>query len=57
MTVFYARQDTMYLTYLYTRLRNTLISKGNAKSNLLHACVQSNDMVEEVPQAMRDGGH
>jgi hypothetical protein len=35
---------TMYLTYLYIKLRNKLISKGNAESNLLHACLQINDV-------------
>jgi len=43
--IYYARQDTRYLIYLYTRLKNELISKGNAESNLLHACLhQSNDI-------------
>ena len=43
--VFYARQDTRYLIYLYTRLKNELISRGNAESNLLHAALhQSNDI-------------
>ena len=46
--VFYARQDTRYLIYLYTRLKNELISKGNAESNLLHACLhQSNDICKK----------
>jgi len=46
--VFYARQDTRYLIYLYTRLKNELISKGNADSNLLHACLhQSNDICKK----------
>jgi exosome complex exonuclease RRP6 len=46
--VFYARQDTRYLVYLYNRLKNELISKGNAESNLLHACLhQSNDICKK----------
>merc|ERR1719318_370543 len=46
--VFYARQDTRYLIYLYNRLKNELISKGNADSNLLHACLhQSNDICKK----------
>jgi len=46
--VFYARQDTRYLIYLYNRLKNELISKGNVESNLLHACLhQSNDICKK----------
>ena len=46
--VFYARQDTRYLIYLYTRLKNELISRGNAESNLLHAALhQSNDICKK----------
>eukprot|EP00092_Neocalanus_flemingeri_P021730 GFUD01023573.1.p1 GENE.GFUD01023573.1~~GFUD01023573.1.p1 ORF type:complete len:902 (-),score=286.05 GFUD01023573.1:77-2782(-) len=46
--VVYARQDTRYMVYLYTRLKNELISKGNADSNLLHACLhQSNDICKK----------
>ena len=46
--VFYARQDTRYLIYLYTRLKNELIRKGNAESILLHACLhQSNDICKK----------
>ena len=40
--VFDARHD-MYLIYLYTRLKNELISEGNAESDLLHACLPQND--------------
>jgi len=46
--IYYARQDTRYLIYLYTRLKNELISRGNAESNLLHACLhQSNDICKK----------
>merc|ERR1719419_1692688 len=46
--VYYARQDTRYLIYLYTRLKNELISRGNAESNLLHAALhQSNDICKK----------
>ena len=41
----YARQDTHYLIYLYTRLKNELIGAGNSEGNLVHACLhQSNDI-------------
>ena len=46
--VYYARQDTRHLIYLYTRLKNELISRGNAESNLLHAALhQSNDICKK----------
>lgn len=46
--VYYARQDTRHLIYLYTRLKNELISRGNAESNLLHATLhQSNDICKK----------
>ena len=46
--VFYVRQDIGYFIYLFTRLKNELISKGNAESNLLHACLQlSNDICKK----------
>ena len=33
----YARQDTHYLLYIYDRLRNELISKGNENKNLIES--------------------
>ena len=46
--IHYARQDTRYLIYLYTRLKNELISRGNQDSNLLHAALhQSNDICKK----------
>lgn len=33
----YAREDTHYLLYVYDKLRNELLSRGNAQHNLLHA--------------------
>lgn len=35
--VLYAREDTHYLLYVYDRLRNELISKGNIHNNLLES--------------------
>merc|ERR1719348_652640 len=43
--VHYARQDTRYLIYVYTKMKNELISQGNADTNLLRAVLrQSNDI-------------
>ena len=43
--VHYARQDTRYLIYVYTKMKNELISQGNANTNLLRAVLrQSNDI-------------
>jgi exosome complex exonuclease RRP6 len=33
----YAREDTHYLLYVYDRLKNDLVAKGNAQANLLRA--------------------
>jgi exosome complex exonuclease RRP6 len=33
----YAREDTHYLLYIYDKLRNELISRGNENNNLLLA--------------------
>lgn len=35
--VLYAREDTHYLLYIYERLRNELIAKGNEHNNLLES--------------------
>merc|ERR550539_968869 len=46
--IYYARQDTRYLIYLYNRLKNELISNGNSELNLLHAVLhQSNDIAKK----------
>ena len=33
----YAREDTHYLLYIYDRMRNELIRRGNQQLNLLHS--------------------
>jgi hypothetical protein len=33
----YAREDTHYLLYIYDRLRNDLVARGNASNNLILA--------------------
>ena len=33
----YAREDTYYLLYIYDRMRNELIRRGNQQLNLLHS--------------------
>ena len=35
--VLYAREDTHYLLYIYERLRNELVAKGNEQNNLLES--------------------
>jgi len=46
--VVYARQDTRYLPYLYQRMKNELISRGNDQNNLLHAViVNSNNLCKK----------
>ena len=32
----YAREDTHYLLYIYDRMKNELIRRGNDRQNLLH---------------------
>ena len=33
----YAREDTHYLLYIYDRMRNELIRRGNKQNNFLHS--------------------
>lgn len=41
----YAREDTHYLLYIYDRMRNELIRRGNKQNNLLHSVLdQSRDV-------------
>jgi len=44
----YARQDTRCLTYLYSRLKNELIGKGNESSNLLLSCIHASQDVAKT---------
>jgi exosome complex exonuclease RRP6 len=56
--VHYARQDTRHLGFLYARLRNDLLEKGNSAPHLLQAAIhQSNDLAKRrfhKPRVMPD---
>ncbi|XP_052082605.1 exosome component 10-like [Mytilus californianus] len=41
----YAREDTHYLLYIYDRMRNELIERGNEQNNLLHSVIQKSTRV------------
>ncbi|XP_070561163.1 exosome complex component 10-like [Ptychodera flava] len=41
----YAREDTHYLLYIYDKMRNELIEKGNAQKNLLRSVIERSTMV------------
>lgn len=41
----YARQDTHYLLYIYDRMQNDLLSKGNASQNLLRSVIGKSNLV------------
>lgn len=58
--VYYARQDTRYLLYLYARMKNELISRGNEHNNLLQsALLQSNNLCKKMykKQVVWDDSH
>lgn len=41
----YAREDTHYLLYIYDRMRNELIERGNEQKNLIHSVMQKSTRV------------
>ena len=41
----YAREDTHYLLYVYDRMKNELINKGNQENNLLKAVLKRSEDV------------
>ncbi|VDH93832.1 exosome complex exonuclease RRP6 [Mytilus galloprovincialis] len=41
----YAREDTHYLLYIYDKMRNELIERGNEQNNLLHSVIQKSTRV------------
>lgn len=41
----YARQDTHYLLYIYDRMKNDLLSKGNTSQNLLRSVIGKSSLV------------
>lgn len=43
--VYYARQDTRYLIYLYQKLKVELLSRGNEQKNLLLSSYQQSNMI------------
>jgi len=50
----YAREDTHSLLFIYDKLRNELIERGNAHANLLRSVwMRSRDLPESVPPEVR----
>ncbi|XP_023327767.1 exosome component 10-like [Eurytemora carolleeae] len=43
--VYYARQDTRYLIFLYEKLKIELLEKGNEQQNLLRAALQQSNIL------------
>ena len=41
----YAREDTHYLLYIYDKLKNELIERGNEQKNLLLSVLQRSNQV------------
>ena len=43
--VYYARQDTRYLIYLYHKLKSELLGKGNEQMNLLLSAYKQSNII------------